>query len=82
MGADAEDEMISLVLKQVDGRDVTELLASGREKLASVPCFGGSGAAAPAAPAAGGAAVPAETKKEEKVMEKEESDEVSFFNWI
>lgn len=64
------------------GKDITELVAAGREKLASVPCGrGGSGAVAVAAsaggaPAAASAAV--EPKKEEKVEEKEESDDVSI----
>ena len=69
------------------GKDITELIAIGREKFASVPS-GGGGAIAVAAPAGaaagGGAAAPAaaEPKKEEKVEEKEESDEVKFVAWI
>lgn len=71
-----------MLLTEVKGKDITELIACGREKLASVPS-GGGGAAAYSAPAggAGGGAAPAaaaETKKEEKVEEKEESDDVSF----
>ena len=65
------------LLSQVSGKDITELIAAGREKFASVPCGGGGGvAAAAAAPTSGGAAPVAE-KKEEKVEEKEESDDVS-----
>jgi large subunit ribosomal protein LP2 len=65
------------LLSQVSGKDITELIAAGREKFASVPCGGGGGVAvAAAAPTAGGAA-PAAEKKEEKVEEKEESDDVS-----
>ena len=79
VGAEAEDERIQLLLSEVKGKDVTELVASGREKLASVPC-GGSGvavsAAAPGASAAAAAPAAADTKKEEKVEEKEESDDV------
>lgn len=79
VGAEAEDERIELLLSQVKGKDVTELIAAGREKMASVPAGGGVVAAVAAAPAAGGAPPPAETKKEEKVEEKEEeSDEVTF----
>ncbi|GER25552.1 60S acidic ribosomal protein P2 [Striga asiatica] len=80
VGAEAEDEKIELLLSQVKGKDITELIASGREKLASVPS--GGGAVAVAAPA-GGAAAPAaaaETKKEEKVEEKEESDDDMGFS--
>ncbi|KAL8479869.1 hypothetical protein ACS0TY_026713 [Phlomoides rotata] len=75
VGAEADDERIELLLSQVKGKDVTELIAAGREKMASVPAGDGAVAAVAAAPAGGGAAPPAETKKEEKVEEKEESDE-------
>ncbi|XP_010241325.1 PREDICTED: 60S acidic ribosomal protein P2-2-like [Nelumbo nucifera] len=84
VGAEAEDDRIKLLLTEVKGKDITELIASGREKLASVPSGGGvavavsagsgAGAGAAAAPAA------AESKKEEKVEEKEESDEDMGFS--
>ncbi|KAJ8764369.1 hypothetical protein K2173_006109 [Erythroxylum novogranatense] len=82
--ADADDDRIELILSQVGGHDITELIAAGREKLASVPS--GSGVAVAAAPApaggggVGGAAPAAEAKKEEKVEEKEESDEDMGFS--
>ncbi|CAA0819375.1 60S acidic ribosomal protein P2-4 [Striga hermonthica] len=77
VGAEAEDEKIELLLSQVKGKDITELIASGREKLASVPSGGGAVAVAASGGSAGGAepAAAAETKKEEKVEEKEESDD-------
>ncbi|MBA0673148.1 hypothetical protein Goklo_024822 [Gossypium klotzschianum] len=71
VGAEADDDRIELLLSEVKGKDITELIASGREKLASVPS--GGGAVAVAAPTAAPAA---EAKKEEKVEEKEESDDV------
>lgn len=78
VGAEADDDRIELLLSEVSGKDITELIASGREKFASVPSGGGAPIAM-AASAGGGAAAPAdEPKKEEKVEEKEESDEVSF----
>ena len=80
VGAEADEDRIQLLLKEVQGKDITELIASGREKLASVPS-GGGGAVAVAAPAGGGgsaAPAAAEAKKEEKVEEKEESDDVSY----
>ncbi|MFQ6664250.1 hypothetical protein Gotur_031433 [Gossypium turneri] len=69
-------ERLQLLLSEVKGKDITELIASGREKLASVPSGGGVAVAA-SAPGAAAAAAPAaaETKKEEKVEEKEESDD-------
>lgn len=78
VGADADDDRIDLLLSQLEGKDIAEVIAAGREKLASVPAGGGAVAVAPAAASGGGAAAPAaETKKEEKVEEKEESDDVS-----
>ncbi|KAF5470997.1 hypothetical protein F2P56_011477 [Juglans regia] len=78
VGAEADDDRIELLLSEVKGKDITELIAAGREKLASVPT--GGGAAAFAAPAAAGAPAPApaaaaESKKEEKVEENEDSDD-------
>lgn len=69
-----------MFLSEVSGKDIVEVIAAGRDKLASVPSGGGAVAVA-AAPAGGAAAAPAaaEAKKEEKVEEKEESDDVSFF---
>lgn len=80
VGADAEDDRIELLLTQIKGKDITELIACGREKLSSVPSGGGVAVAATGGGGGGGAAaaapVAAEAKKEEKVEEKEESDDV------
>ncbi|PRQ25402.1 hypothetical protein RchiOBHm_Chr6g0283321 [Rosa chinensis] len=35
-GAEADDDRLQFLLKEVQGNDITELIASGREKLASV----------------------------------------------
>ncbi|XP_042514340.1 60S acidic ribosomal protein P2-like [Macadamia integrifolia] len=83
VGADAEDDKIELLLSEVEGKDITELIASGREKLASVPSGGGAAiAVAASAGGGGGGAAPAadEPKKEEKVEEKEESDDDMGFS--
>ncbi|OMO89102.1 Ribosomal protein 60S [Corchorus olitorius] len=81
VGAEADDDRIELLLSEVKGKDITELIASGREKLASVPSGGGAvAAAAPTAAGGGGAAPAAEAKKEEKVEEKEESDDDMGFS--
>lgn len=80
VGAEADDDRIELLLSEVKGKDITELIASGREKLASVPSGGGVAVAATAVGGASGGGAPAapEPKKEEKVEEKEESDDVSL----
>ncbi|KAI3676995.1 hypothetical protein L1987_86612 [Smallanthus sonchifolius] len=81
VGADADEDRIELLLKEVKGKDITELIAAGREKLASVPS-GGGGVAVAAATGGGAApaAAAAEPKKEEKVEEKEESDDDMGFS--
>ncbi|CAA0833704.1 60S acidic ribosomal protein P2-4 [Striga hermonthica] len=75
VGAEADADRVELLLSQVKGKDITELIAVGREKLASVPSCGG--VVAVATSVSGGAAAPAvvETMKEEKMEEKEESDD-------
>ncbi|XP_044471783.1 60S acidic ribosomal protein P2-like [Mangifera indica] len=82
VGADADDDRIELLLSEVKGKDITELIASGREKLASVPSGGGVAVAASTGAVGGGAAAApaAEAKKEEKVEEKEESDDDMGFS--
>ncbi|KAG6573879.1 60S acidic ribosomal protein P2-2-like [Cucurbita moschata] len=83
VGAEVDDEKIELLLSSVKGKDVTELIASGREKLASVPSGGGAAmAVAAGGGGGGGGAAPAaeESKKEEKVEEKEESDDDMGFS--
>ncbi|KAF3785624.1 60S acidic ribosomal protein P2B [Nymphaea thermarum] len=82
VGAEADDERIEFLLREVKGKDITELIASGREKFASVPSGGGAIAVAPVAGGGGAAAAApaAEAKKEEKVEEKEESDDDMGFS--
>ncbi|KJZ73049.1 60S acidic ribosomal protein P2 [Hirsutella minnesotensis 3608] len=73
VGIEADDERLNQLISELEGKDINEIIASGSEKLASVPSGGAGGAAAGGAgAAAGGAAAPAEEAKEE---EKEESDE-------
>ncbi|KAI8560140.1 hypothetical protein RHMOL_Rhmol04G0232700 [Rhododendron molle] len=89
VGTEVDDERVQLLLSEFKGKDITDLIASGREKLASDPSGGGGGGGAAAAAAvamvassAGGGAPAApaasEAKKEEKEEEKEESDGVSL----
>ncbi|CAI5506158.1 unnamed protein product [Closterium sp. Naga37s-1] len=82
VGAEADDDRIDLLLKQLEGKDINEVIAAGREKFAAVPSGGG---VAVAASGGGGAAAaaPAEEKKEEKKEEeKEESDDVRTIRFI
>ncbi|WVQ92974.1 60S acidic ribosomal protein P2 [Kwoniella sp. CBS 9459] len=76
VGIEAEEERVSKLISELEGKDINELIAEGSSKLASVPSGGAapSAGAGGAAAAAGGAAeaAPAEEKKEEA---KEESDD-------
>ncbi|KAK9935930.1 hypothetical protein M0R45_012803 [Rubus argutus] len=76
VGAEADGNRIELMLSQVKGKDITELVACGREQLSSVPS-GGSGTVDVAAPATGDVA-PSPEQKEDKVEEDEESDNEIF----
>ncbi|CAE6455409.1 unnamed protein product [Rhizoctonia solani] len=75
-GVDVDEDRLSKLLSELEGKDVNALIAEGSSKLASVPSGGAvaSGGAAPAA-AAGGAAPAEEKKEEKKEEEKEESDD-------
>merc|ERR1711943_79470 len=66
VGAEADKDQLSKLMEQLSGKDITEVIAAGSEKLASVPA-GGTVAAS------GGAAAAEEEKKEES--EEEESDD-------
>jgi large subunit ribosomal protein LP2 len=73
VGIEVEDDRVEALLKELDGKDISELIAQGSEKLASVPT-GGAAPSGGAAAAAGGAAAAAEEAAEE-AKEEEESDE-------
>ncbi|KAK9734542.1 hypothetical protein RND81_04G146800 [Saponaria officinalis] len=80
VGIEADDDRLELFMSQVAGKSIEEVIASGRQKLASVPSGGGA-VAVSSAPSAGGAAAAAEPAKEEKkVEEKEESDDDMGFS--
>jgi len=76
VGVEADSDRLGKLLSELKDKDVSQLIADGSTKLASVPS-GGGGGAAPAAgggAAAGGAAAEAAEEKP-KEEEKEESDE-------
>jgi len=75
VGVDAEEERLQKLISELKGKSISDLIAEGSKKLASVPSGGGGGAAAAAAPAAGGAPAAAAPKEEAKAEEKEESDD-------
>ena len=74
VGIEADNERLEKLISELDGKDVSELISEGKEKLASVPSGGAVAAAAPAAGAGGdAAAAPAEEEKK-----KEEGGDLSF----
>jgi len=70
VGIDCDSEKAAIIVKELAGKNLEELIAEGNGKLASVP----SGGAAPAA-AAGGAAAPAAAAAVEEVKEEEPAEE-------
>ncbi|KAH8111023.1 ribosomal protein, large P2 [Phellopilus nigrolimitatus] len=79
VGIDADEERLSKLLSELEGKDVSELVAEGSAKFASVPSGGGA-AAAPVsgAGAGGGAAVEAPKEEEKKEEEAESDDDMGF----
>ena len=51
--AEAPEEQIDLLLKELSGKNIEEVIAEGSEKLATVPVGGSSGASAPASGSSG-----------------------------
>merc|ERR1712243_212715 len=70
VGVDVDEEQLNIVIQQLAGKDVNEVMASGAELLASVPSGGAAAGGAAAADA------PAEEKKEES--ESESDDDMGF----
>jgi large subunit ribosomal protein LP2 len=82
VGAEVEEAKLELLFKEVEGKDVDELLAAGREKFAFAPSGVGAGVdSALASAGASGSGAAAEKKKEEKAEEKmEEEDDDAMFS--
>ncbi|KAG0626789.1 hypothetical protein M758_2G152000 [Ceratodon purpureus] len=78
VGAEADSDRVALLLKELEGKDILEVIAAGKEKFASVPSGGGGGVVVSSGGGGAAAAPAAEEKKEEAKEEpKEESDDVS-----
>ncbi|KAH7387605.1 hypothetical protein KP509_16G032200 [Ceratopteris richardii] len=82
VGAEADEDRIDLLLSELKGKDIVEVIAAGKEKLASVPAGGAGGVVVSAAPTGGAGAAAVEEKKveEEKKEPEEESDEDMGFS--
>ncbi|PKY02842.1 ribosomal protein 60S [Aspergillus campestris IBT 28561] len=75
VGIDADEDRLSKLISELEGKDINELIAQGSEKLASVPSGGAAGGAAAAPAAAAGGDAPAQEKEEEK---EESDDDMGF----
>merc|ERR1711924_366372 len=74
VGAEADGDKLGLLMDQLSGKDINEVIAAGSEKLASVPS--GGAVAASGGAASGGAA--AEEEKKEESEEEESDDDMGF----
>uniref|UniRef100_A0A1B6H5R3 Large ribosomal subunit protein P2 n=1 Tax=Homalodisca liturata TaxID=320908 RepID=A0A1B6H5R3_9HEMI len=74
VGIEVDNEKLNIVISQLKGKNIEELIAQGREKLSSMPVGGGAAVAA-AGPGAAAPAAAKEEAKEEKKPAKEESDQ-------
>uniref|UniRef100_A0A7S1XG57 60S acidic ribosomal protein P2 n=1 Tax=Compsopogon caeruleus TaxID=31354 RepID=A0A7S1XG57_9RHOD len=81
VGAEIDDTILAKVMSELEGKDLMDVMAAGREKLASVPVGGavavGGGAGATGAVDAGGDA-PAAAEEEKKEEEEEEDEDMGF----
>ena len=73
IGAEIDQVILDTFFAKIEGKNATELIASGLGKLTSFAAAGP--AAGSASPAKGAAAAP---KKEEKVEEEEEAGDMGF----
>jgi ribosomal protein L12E/L44/L45/RPP1/RPP2 len=75
-GCAVDEDQLSKLTGDMDGKDINELLSAGAQKVKDVPLGGGGGGGGGggAGGAAGGGAGAAEEKAEEKVEEEEEMD--------
>ncbi|GME67434.1 unnamed protein product [[Candida] boidinii] len=76
VGIEVESEKLDLLISELEGKSVEELIAAGNEKLSNVPTGAAASAGASSGAAASGDAAPAE---EEAAAEEEESDDEMGF---
>uniref|UniRef100_A0A6B2F398 Large ribosomal subunit protein P2 n=3 Tax=Crotalinae TaxID=8710 RepID=A0A6B2F398_BOTNI len=77
VGIETDDERVTKVIGELNGKNIEDVIAQGNSKLASMPAGGAVAVSSggSAAPAGGPAPAAAEEKKEEKKEESEESDD-------
>ena len=80
VGAEADSDKLSKLLSAMEGKDLAEVLESGRERMVAMPSGGGGGGggSAPAAAAGGAAPAAAAAAPEEEEEEEEDTDDSSL----
>ena len=73
VGAEVDADKLALLVKELEGKNVTEIIDAGKEKLSSVSIGGGGAAGAGAAGASADAGASSAAAKEEE-EEEEEAD--------
>jgi large subunit ribosomal protein LP2 len=72
VGVSADAERVTLLIEEMQGKSLAEVIEAGKEKLSKAPAMGAAPASGGAAAAAGGAAAAGEAAAEEKEEESEE----------
>ncbi|YCL18118.1 60S ribosomal protein P2-beta [Komagataella phaffii] len=75
VGIDVEEDKLSKLISELEGKNIEELIAEGNEKLSSVPTGGAAAASSGPADAASGEAA---AEEEEAGEESEEDDDMGF----
>jgi large subunit ribosomal protein LP2 len=78
VGIDVDAESLKKVISQLKGKNLEELMAEGRKKLASMPTAGPAVAAAPVAAAAAAKTEAPKAKEKEPEPEPEEDEDMGF----
>jgi large subunit ribosomal protein LP2 len=73
VGIEAESEKLDALLGNLKGRDIMEVIAAGRTKMAAMPSGGGAAPVAAAAAPSGGGAAAVKAKEPEPEPEEEEA---------
>ncbi|QPG75225.1 hypothetical protein FOA43_002575 [Brettanomyces nanus] len=77
VGADVEQDKITLLLSSIKGKAVDELIAQGAQKLSALPA-GGAATTGGAASKEGSAAAGDEDKEDESAEEEESDDDMGM----
>merc|ERR1711946_87780 len=80
LGVDADEEKMNKVISELSGKAIADVLAEGKEKLASVPSGGGAAPAAGAAAAGGAEEAPAAEAKKESSEDEDEDMGFGLFD--